>query len=129
MESKSIDITNAERIFAIANDPLFLFKRLRDDFAVQRVKNTYLPNQIIDWLNQNASQSPTTLHKLVEIYVYLVALALYNRDEVILLLKDFNLPDVRWGNIILQYIKNSLKSTSYQEIKCPPQLFSGVRQN
>ena len=55
-----------------------------------------------------------------KIYIHLIALSLFDIDQVLPLIGDIHLPHIQWASSIIAYIKNSLKSTIYENITFKP---------
>lgn len=72
---EQIDLTEAVEIFAVANTPNFLIRKLRDNPAVRLIHSTFKGNEILQALKTAVSQEPRTLLDSVRPYVYLVALS------------------------------------------------------
>lgn len=56
----------------------------------------------------------------MQIYIHLIALSLFDIDQVLPLIGDIHLPHIQWASSIIAYIKNSLKSTIYENITLEP---------
>ena len=74
-----IKLPQAESIFAVANTPNFLLRKLRADPAVQEIGRTFSGDDIMRELKAVISVKPTKLHDAARPYAYLVALS-YNED-------------------------------------------------
>ena len=112
----SSHISDAEYIVAVANNAHFLFKRLRQISGTQAIAERSTPSQIVAWLRQNADGSVDSVCKLAQVYMYLVALSLFDRGKVLPAIKGLDLPFVPWAREILAEIDNSLRATDQQVI-------------
>lgn len=112
----SSHFSDAEYVVAVANDAHFLFKRLRQIPATQAVAERLTPPQIVAWLRDNGGGSVDSVRGLAQVYVYLVALSLFDRGDVLPAIKGLALPLVPWAREILTEIDNSLRATDQQVI-------------
>ena len=67
------DLTNAARVFAVANTLLFLVRKLRFDPLVQELGRRFSGTELLDALRSSVAEDPKNLEGAVRPYVYLVA--------------------------------------------------------
>ena len=72
---QDIDLKQACRAFAVANTPLFLLRKLRQDSSVMEISRSFSPEAILKAIDVIFSQAPETLYDHVAPYAYLVALS------------------------------------------------------
>ena len=75
-----LTLEGAQSIFAVANTPLYLLRKLRAETGVQLLGSAFGADEVFEALNIAVLQPPQTLQDLVRPYVYLIALSL-NRDK------------------------------------------------
>lgn len=117
-----LKLGDAVSIFIVANDPRFLFTRLRRTQAVDWVASHKSPAEIVAWVNQHGDGLPDSVEDLVAIYVHLAALALHDQEEVIESLCDLKLEDIPWAEEIVAYVRDSLRPTTYRFLQCGPRM-------
>jgi hypothetical protein len=71
----AIDLHEAEVSVAVANTPIFLARRLRENSAVRRAHDLYGPDKLFVALQSLAARKPDNLSQAAEVYFYLVALS------------------------------------------------------
>jgi hypothetical protein len=71
-----IDLGEAEVTVAVANTPIFLARRLRENPAVRRALSTHGAERIFVALQAVSLNKPATLAGVTEVYFYLIALSL-----------------------------------------------------
>ena len=120
-------LDNAISTFMFANDPRFLFTRLRKDASVQAVAERLTPAEIIDWLNVNAATTPSTVENLVIVFIHIVALALHDRKMVLSALAKLRMDDIPWSSALLSHVCDSLRATKYTAIPYDARCHSAER--
>ena len=125
---KSLDeanLSHAAQMFAVANTPLFLIRKLRDDPVVNEMANVFAPDDIINHLHKAVEHEPETLLDYVCPYVYLVALSKKPQDKF---LKDVaDMPGSErwdWFDYIRRVLLETYLPTGNQVIEMPGQLHS-----
>src|SRR4051812_21469407 len=68
------DLSDAEFALAVANTPLFLLRKLREDEASRNIAIALPEAEIFRRMKQRLARKPKDLRERVEPYVYLVAL-------------------------------------------------------
>jgi hypothetical protein len=69
------NLASAKQTYAVANTPLFLIRKLREDSAVLEISSSFEGSAIIEALKEVLEHNPQTPEEYVRPYVYLVALA------------------------------------------------------
>jgi hypothetical protein len=73
-----VDLKNAQSVFAVANTPLFLVRKLQEDPTVHALANRLHGDDLLRELEMSVQRRPETLREAVIPYVCLVALSLYS---------------------------------------------------
>ena len=61
---RDVDLTNAQKVFAIANTPLFLVRKLLSDPVVLELSRRFSGTELLDALRSSASEQPDELAAL-----------------------------------------------------------------
>jgi hypothetical protein len=69
------DLGQAVQAFALANTPLYLLRKLREDPALQEIGRQFSGEQILVALEEALKQEPKSLLDFAKPYAYLVALS------------------------------------------------------
>lgn len=72
---QQVELKQVSRAFAVANTPLFLLRKLREDEAVREISKDFSGDEILERLKELLQREPETLRDHVAPYAYLVALA------------------------------------------------------
>lgn len=75
------NLANAAQMYAVANTPLFLIRKLREDSAVLEIAASFTGSAIADELKAILEREPRTTEDFVRPYVYLSALAQKPEDS------------------------------------------------
>lgn len=75
------NLANATQMYAVANTPLFLIRKLREDSAVFEIAASFSGSVIVDELKAILEREPRTAEDFVRPYVYLGALAQKPEDS------------------------------------------------
>lgn len=75
------NLTNAVQMYAIANTPLFLIRKLREDSAVSEIALSFDGEVILEELRNVLRHDPQTAEDYARPYVYVVALAQKPEDR------------------------------------------------
>jgi hypothetical protein len=75
------DLTQAAHMYAVANTPLFLLRKLRQDPVVYEIGTSFSGDQILDELHRAVETEPRNPVEYVRPYVYLVALSTLSEDR------------------------------------------------
>jgi hypothetical protein len=78
---QEIDLKQACSVFAVANTPLFLLRKLRQDASVLEISRSFSGEEILGHLRDLISREPETMLDHTLPYVCLVALALKDDDR------------------------------------------------
>jgi len=69
------NLREASQMYAVANTPLFLARRLQEDPVVQEIANSFRGDQILEEFRNAIAHPPESLLDYTRPYVYLVALS------------------------------------------------------
>jgi hypothetical protein len=109
-------LRNAVDTFMVANDPRFLFNRLRKDSYVSNLADRMQPAALVRWVNCNSKKDPGSIEHLVDIYAHLTALALHDDKSVLSAIKRLRPPNAQWGTEMVKYVRESLTPTQYRSV-------------
>lgn len=84
------NLANAAQMYAVANTPLFLIRKLREDSAVFEIAASFDGAAIVEELKNVLQRDPQTPEDYVRPYVYIAALAQKSEDRF--LRQAFSLP-------------------------------------
>ena len=98
------DLSTAKTSYAVANAPLFLLQRLRDDPVTLLIATEKLPATIFESLKASLKKKPKDLDDLVLPYVYLTALASTQNLRLLRRAATLRAPYSKW----LSYLANIL---------------------
>lgn len=80
MKMQDIDIREAVQVYALANTPLYLIRKLKEDANIQSLSRQFSGEELLTALEGSLRKNPQTLEDYVRPYSYLVALALLPKD-------------------------------------------------
>jgi len=109
--------------FSVANTPLFLLRKLRDDAEVRDIARNFSGEEILEQFAALLSRGPQSLRDEVAPYVFAVALSLKDTDAYLRTAAESEHLDKRnWLGYILRVLIETYSPTSTQEIFVPGQL-------
>ena len=117
-----IDLDGPQRIFAVANTPLFLLRKLRADPEVQRMSTDCDAEDVLDALNAALPSQPQTLEDLVRPYAYLVALSFDQTRSYLERAAKIHAPYHNWFKYIADVLIRKYKVTSFSVMTAPSYL-------
>jgi hypothetical protein len=101
------NIQEAAQVYAVANTPVFLIRRLQEDPVVQEIAASFAGEQILQELRNALAQRPESLLDYTKPYVYLVALSKLPNSEHLKMVDTSGTQEWRW----FDYMKNVLLAT------------------
>jgi hypothetical protein len=117
------DWRQASRAFAVANTPLFLIRKLRQDPTVQEISKSFSGEDILSHLRDALARAPQTLAEYAIPYAYLVALALKPEARYINAALSLDVPPGwDWVDYIRRVLAATYSPTSQASIRIPGQL-------
>ena len=124
MTFDQIDLSEAERVFAVANTPLFLLRKLRADRGVQDIHANFTGPQILKALKSAIRKKPTTLDAATRPYAYLVALSMNTEVSYLKQAAELSVPHFDWFEYIANVLVKTRRPTSMQTITVAPEIVS-----
>jgi hypothetical protein len=116
---RSADLSRAQSAFLVANSPLFLLRKLRDDPAVVMIAKYAVPTAILKQLRQSLSRPPRALHTAVAPYVYLVALSMQPDIRYLHEASELSAPHHAWFRYLSGVLLQTYKPTTVQMVTLP----------
>jgi cytochrome c-type biogenesis protein CcmH/NrfG len=116
------DFPGAESVFAIANTPLFLVRKLRADPAVQELARENTEEEILSALRAAVRNEPQSARDYVVPYVYLIALAIKNNTAALRKAIEIRPPYADWYDYIANYLVQSSTPTVRNTLIFPPNI-------
>jgi hypothetical protein len=95
-----IDLTGPSLALTVANTPLFLVRKLRNDPAIRLISEGFSEDQILDALNGLSNTDPSEPINAVRPYVYLTALWMKSRSDALRKAATLNMSRWRWYSYI-----------------------------
>jgi hypothetical protein len=126
-----IDLREAEKSVAVANTPIFLARRLRENPALQRALKLHGAEKIFGALGIISVRKPSDLKQATEVYFYLVALSLDNDASWLHRARALPSPYIKWFGEIADYLISTTKPTfiaSVGRIETPKNLIINPEQ-
>jgi hypothetical protein len=115
----SIDLRDAVTTVAVANTPVFLARRLRENSSLKLAYTTHGSAKIFAALEGISKKNLTDIEDVTEVYFYIVALSLDSDLSWLNRLKGFTFPYVKWTREIIEYLLSIVKSTTIKEMTAP----------
>lgn len=114
---RDADLAGPMEVFAVANTPLFLIRKLRQEPVVSDIARSFSGKEILGALQDALEREQTELQDIVAPYVYVVALSFEIADQY--LNEAAKLPNLKkwdWLEYILQVLAESYTPTTRQPI-------------
>src|SRR5258707_2002050 len=115
-----IDLREAAIAVAVANTPICLARRLRENPALKRAYDRHGSEKIFSALRELTQMELADIEQATEAYFYLVALSLDNDTSWLRKAKAFAPHDMKWFETIIEYLLVSSKSTVIKSVQAPP---------
>jgi hypothetical protein len=116
---RSVDLSSAQSAFMVANSPLFLLRKLRDDPTVATIARRSRGATILSQLRRSLSREPRALHTAVVPYVYLVALSMQPDIKYLREASALPAPHHAWYTYLSGVLLQSYKPTTVQMVTVP----------
>ena len=123
-----LDMRDAEKTVALANTPIFLARRLRENPAVRRALTLHGAQNIFQALEEICGRTPETLADATEVYFYLVALS-YDVDLSFLRRANTLIaPNIKWYKDVAIYLVSKIAPVISLSVTVParPTLMTAV---
>lgn len=112
-----MQFVGAQRAFAVANTPLFLLRKLKDDADVQQVSREFNGAQLISLLESSLRYRPKTIRDAVLPFIFLVALSFKEDkkflDATITIARGY--PD-EWFDYLRSVLIQTYRSTQFSTL-------------
>jgi len=122
MSPMDFDLTQASRIYSIANTPLFLVRKLQDDPSVRAISDACPGEQIVEMIRAIVAAEPANALEAVRPYAFLVALWFKPEIEHLQEAAKFKTPVYGWYEYIAGALRESFSPVQRQVIEVPGQL-------
>jgi hypothetical protein len=106
-----ITLNEAQAAVAVANTPLFLVRRLRENPALRRAHVMHGAEKIFAALQTVLPNKPSDLTAATEAYFYLVALSLDDDKSWLRRALALSAPHIKWFSDIAEYLVETAKPT------------------
>jgi len=116
------DLTGASKVFAVANTPPFLVRKLLSEPVVQELNRRFSGTEILDALRSSASEKPNDLAGAVKPYVYLVALSRNSAVNFLHESRSIRAPYCDWFDYVREYLIETYSSVQRPAIVIPNQV-------
>jgi hypothetical protein len=126
MNTAEINLTQAAKVYGVANTPHFLIRKLQDDPAVRAISAIYSGPEIVEALRSMVAAEPSDAVEEVRPYAFLVAL--WFKPEVDHLQEAARLETAiyGWYSYIAEVLTASFSPVHDQVIEVPGQLSSST---
>jgi hypothetical protein len=106
-----ITLDEAQAAVAIANTPIFLARRLRENPALRRAHTMHGAEKIFAALHTVSPIKPADLAAATEVYFYLVALSLDDDKSWLRRASTLPAPHIKWFSEVAEYLADTAKAT------------------
>jgi hypothetical protein len=117
MNPSEFDLTEASHIYAIANTPLFLVRKLKEDPIPRKISEQCSAEQILGVLRTAAGVLPATIIDAVRPYAFLVALWLMPEPDGLERAAEFDAPNFNWYGYILAELLRTFSPVQMQDVQ------------
>jgi len=122
MNPQDFDLTQASRVYGIANTPPFLVRKLQADPTVRAISDSCGGEQIIEQLQRIVAAEPTDATEAVRPYVYLVALWFKPEINHLREAAKIQAPNYRWFGWITELLMETFSPVHQQLVEVPMQV-------
>ena len=119
MNPYDFDLTEASRIYAVANTPLFLVRKLQADPAVKAICDACAGQQIVEALRATIMVEPANSVEAVRPYAFLVALWFKPEVEHLQAAATFQTSIYNWYQYVAQVLVETFSPVQRQVIEVP----------
>lgn len=116
MALSKLDLTEAGRVFAVANTPLFIVRKLQGSPSVTEVARDYSSARILASLSRALKSKPRDFISHVRPYVYLLGLAEKRDAAALAQAAMLASPHHKWFPDIVQWVVKSGVPTNYANV-------------
>lgn len=111
-----INLQSAMAAFAVANTPMYLFRKLRADHTIQETSKHASAKEIYASLKSSLSQPPKSLEDSVRPYAYLVALLFAGEAPFIMKARTISAPHHPWYSYLSNAVALEIRPTTTTEV-------------
>jgi hypothetical protein len=116
-----ISFTEAEHTFAVANTPLYLIRKLRQDLTIYEISRSFSGDQILAELDSALRVKPASLADYVRPFVCLVALWHKPEDKYLKMSPQIpNATEGDWYNYVRRVLIETYSPTINLRVQAPP---------
>ena len=121
MKIDSHSIREFREIYLYSNNPIYLFKKLRQLQAVQQLAHNFDAKELFEEYSQRVKGVERTLEDVAIAFACLVALTYKEQTEAISIFRSINPTDLKWASAIrdLYFIKLPIENTGSLKIMNP----------
>jgi hypothetical protein len=120
---RGVDLSGAQSVLAVANSPLFILRKLREDPTTAKIAGAASGHAIFNLLKTSLRRNPRTLRSAVAPYVYVVALSMQRDIKYLRQASRIHAPYPRWFKIVCAALLDSYQAATVQTVTVP-----GVRK-
>jgi hypothetical protein len=119
----NLDLSGPESSYVVANTPMYLIRKIRNDDSVALVSRSLSPDQILDAYKEAVQQEPKTLRDFVVPHVCLVALS---RSKTVEQLRAStrikHRLEYKWLDFVQRYLLDTYQSVTTADFTVKPRL-------
>lgn len=112
-----LNMSDAETSVAVANTPIFLARRLRENPALQRAHALFGADKLLRALETIADREPRSITDATEVYFYLVSLSFDNDLKYLRRASELPVKHVKWFSEVAQYLLKSVRPISVTSVQ------------
>lgn len=112
MNIRRMKLLDAQKIFATANTPLYLVRKLRVAPSVERIAREKSGFQIFRALRASLKEQPDGFRDAVLPYAMIVALSLQSKSKYLFEAANLNAPHHQWFDYCCKYLIAGYQTTS-----------------
>lgn len=123
MNPTNFDLTDASRVYSIANTPAFLVRKLQSDSVVRKISEQCSAEEILRELRTSLGsdplREPESAEAAVRPYAYLVALWFKPELEHLKEASSISAPVYRWYGVIAELLIETFSPVQNQSVTLP----------
>lgn len=126
MNPTEFDLTEASHIYAVANTPLFLARKLLSDLSIRDLSDGCSGEEIVNALRAALAKEPTNAIEAVRPYAFLTALWFKQEIQYLKQAETFSSKDFPWYVYVAQVLLQTFAPIQSQSIDMPGGLSESV---
>lgn len=115
-------LKTAAQVYSVANTPLFLLRKLREDANIRSVSDEFTGADIVDLLRQALREEPKSPLEAVRPYALLVALSFKPSCEFLQEAARLPAPFADWFPYIAEVLAETFSPVQSQQLQAPTHL-------